>query len=313
MAYISICIPAYKRTDYLKRLLESIKIQSYRDFEVILTDDSPDQTAFELASTFKADFDIKYIKNPKPLGTPENWNEGIRNAKGVWIKMMHDDDWFTSIDSLQEFVNHLNQNKSVDFVFCAFNNVVLTKNSFETVRCSFWDLLLLRMSPLHLFKRVYVGNPSCTLIRNNSTILYDNKTKFVVDFEYYIRCFQNGMKWSYIDKPLLSIGFHDEQVTKYTFQVASVQIPENLWLLRKMGARILYNFIVYDYYWRMFRNLEINSSKVCSEFSMNEPIHPLLITMMHIQAIIPKKLLFNGFFSKVLSFSSYVFSLLRKH
>ena len=39
---ISICIPAYKHPDFLKRLLDSISIQSFRDFEVIISDDSPD-------------------------------------------------------------------------------------------------------------------------------------------------------------------------------------------------------------------------------------------------------------------------------
>jgi glycosyltransferase involved in cell wall biosynthesis len=38
---ISICIPAYKRTEFLQRLLDSIDIQTFKNFEVIVTDDSP--------------------------------------------------------------------------------------------------------------------------------------------------------------------------------------------------------------------------------------------------------------------------------
>jgi GT2 family glycosyltransferase len=38
---ISICIPAFKRTDFLKRLLDSIAVQTFRDYEVVLSDDSP--------------------------------------------------------------------------------------------------------------------------------------------------------------------------------------------------------------------------------------------------------------------------------
>ena len=44
-----------------------------------------------------------YYKNIKVLGTPENWNESIRKAKGAWIKLMHDDDWFANENSLQKF------------------------------------------------------------------------------------------------------------------------------------------------------------------------------------------------------------------
>lgn len=38
---ISICIPAYKNTDYLSVLLQSVAVQTFRDFEVVVSDDSP--------------------------------------------------------------------------------------------------------------------------------------------------------------------------------------------------------------------------------------------------------------------------------
>lgn len=40
--FISICIPAYKNVKYVERLLASIKEQSFRDFEIVITDNSPD-------------------------------------------------------------------------------------------------------------------------------------------------------------------------------------------------------------------------------------------------------------------------------
>ena len=40
MRKVSICIPAYNNGPGVKRLLESIKNQTYKDYEVILTDDS---------------------------------------------------------------------------------------------------------------------------------------------------------------------------------------------------------------------------------------------------------------------------------
>ena len=46
---------------------------------------------------------IRYFKNADQLGTPENWNEGLRKASGDWIKIMHDDDWFTGPESLHIF------------------------------------------------------------------------------------------------------------------------------------------------------------------------------------------------------------------
>ena len=90
--FISICIPAYKRADYLDRLLKSIAVQSFKNFEVIITDDSPDESLLLLTQLYKKQLPIYYKRNLEALGTPENWNEGIRLARGQWIKIMHDDD-----------------------------------------------------------------------------------------------------------------------------------------------------------------------------------------------------------------------------
>src|ERR1700731_1904090 len=101
---VSICIPAYQRKDYLKRLLDSIEMQTFRRFEVVITDDSPGGEVLETVENHPLKPIIRYFKNPRTLGSPENWNEGLRKAKADWIKIMHDADWFTGPDSLGVFV-----------------------------------------------------------------------------------------------------------------------------------------------------------------------------------------------------------------
>ena len=48
--FISICIPAYKNVEFLKRLPDSIAVQSFKNFEVILSDDSPGKEVEQLAN-----------------------------------------------------------------------------------------------------------------------------------------------------------------------------------------------------------------------------------------------------------------------
>ena len=120
---ISICIPAYKRVDFLKRLLDSIEIQRFRSFEVVVTDDSPDENVQLLCAAFREKFSLHYQRNTSPLGTPENWNEAIRLAKGKWIKLMHDDDWFASADSLQAFAEAVGKHPNGRFFFSAYRNL----------------------------------------------------------------------------------------------------------------------------------------------------------------------------------------------
>ena len=117
---VSICIPAYKRADFLERCLDSILQQSFQQYEIVITDDSPTD---ELKPLSEKDERIVYVKNEQPLGSPANWNKAISLAKGKYIKIMHHDDWFSSPDALSRFVQALEENPSSLFAFSASRQV----------------------------------------------------------------------------------------------------------------------------------------------------------------------------------------------
>lgn len=311
MPLISICIPAYKRTDFLKRLLDSVASQTFKDFELIVSDDSNDNSVKDLLVSYNNKFAIQYFKNEPALGTPANWNFSISKAMGVWIKLMHDDDWFTHDQSLEFFAEAAKDKPDVPFLFSAFQNITYSTGKVEVVKCNFIDRLILSLTPLHLFKRVYIGNPSCTMIRRDIGLLYDTRFKFVVDFEYYIRCMYKTKSYWYIDKVLLNIGFHEDQVTKYTFLVPEVQIPENLVLAEELGYTIFRNILVYDYYWRMFRNLGVRDGAEIKKY-YNGTVHPLINQIISSQKNIPVAMLKIGIISKLCMFITYLFSFFTK-
>lgn len=303
--YISICIPVYKQVTMVRRLLDSILLQSFTDFEVIITDDSRDQVIELLAEEYRSRLHIIYHHNEVPLGTPENWNQAIRLSKGKWIKIMHQDDWFADANALEIFYLQTLAYPDKRFFFSAFANCDIKKNRVEEVRCSDWQLFFLKYSPLHLFRKVYIGNPSCTLIRNEGKLWYDRRLKFVVDFEYYIRCFQNGYQWQYIPRRLINVGFHPHQVTQFTFLVPEVQIPENNLLIEIFGKRILNNIFVFDYYWRMYRNLSIRSIDQAKGYD-NDQIPDVLKRILHFQLRFPLSFLKWGGLSKITMALAYI-------
>ena len=308
---ISICIPAYKRIDYLQKLLDSVSIQTYKDYEVIVTDDSPDESVGNFIKKFHDIKNIRYYKNIKVLGTPENWNESIRKANGKWIKLMHDDDWFANENSLQLFYEAALQKPNSSFFFAAYNNVDEITGVKKPVYLKAVDRRMLSISPLNLFKKNYIGNPSCTLIKKEMDLFYDSNFKWVVDFEYFILCFKKSKKYSYIKSILINIGLNEKQVTKTSFRVPEVEIPENHLLIEKMGTGILRNIFVYDYYWRLYRNLEIRTEKDIEKY-YTKNINPLVKKMVSLQKKIPVRILKIGVFSKLFMFFNYFLSLFKK-
>lgn len=302
--FISICIPAYKNVAFLDVLLQSVAGQQFRDFEVVVTDDSPDREVELLCEKYRPLFPLTYQRNSPAAGSPGNWNRSIALAKGQWIKIMHDDDWFSSEDSLGKFAAVAKEDPGKTFIFSGFSNYEggKLKHTFIPGNEVEWKL---KRSPLYLFQRNYIGHPSTTLIKNDLDSWYDEKVKWVVDFEFYIRCLSSHA-FTMIRESLINIGISNEQVTKAAFRKIDIEIPENLYLLNKLGTKSLGHLRVYDYYWRLFRNLSIRDMSEVDKFAGGNAVPPVIRRMLGMQFAIPLPLLRIGVFSKMLMLISYI-------
>lgn len=303
MPLISICIPTYKRLQFLRRLLDSIAVQSFRDFEVVITDDSPDNIVHDLCEEYKQLFTIFYSKNAVPLGTPANWNEAIRRSKGEWIKLMHDDDWFAGPAALAGFVQKIQRNASISFFYSAYINV-FENGDEKTVYASSHRRKNLLQNPATLFSQNIIGPPSVTLVRNDGTHWYDERMKWVVDIDYYIR-YLRDTRSCYIDVPLIKVGIHQNQVTQESFRVATVEIPENFDLLNKVGVKNLKNILIYDAWWRLLRNLRITTLSQIRESGYDGHVNGVIQSMVRWQSRLPWQILKMGWFSKLVMLLHY--------
>lgn len=308
---ISICIPAYKNAVYLQRLLNSVAEQCYRNFEVVVTDDSPDTSIANLVAAYANKFPLLYHRNTPALGSPANWNKAISLAKGSWIKIMHDDDWFASADSLQQFADAAAVSQ-FDFIFSGFTEVELDSDRHHPFVISIFDTWMLRRNPLYLFRTNYIGHPSTTLIRNNQAQWFDERVKWVVDFECYIRLLRQSGGFHSIRKPLICIGVGSEQITKAAFRNPAVEIPENLYLLELLGLSALHNVFVHDYYWRLLRNLRMSNSMSLQQFAPDTKLPSILVRMLHWQQKARQQwLLRSGLYSKCWMLMHWCISALR--
>ncbi len=305
---ISICIPAYKRTDFLKRLLDSIAIQNYSSFEVLVTDDSPGTEVEDLCKLYNSKFSLQYFRNTTQLGTPENWNEAIRKAKGEWIKLMHDDDWFSRPDALGKFASVAEQDNSA-MIFSSYYDVFLSSGKEKKVIPDGIRFRQLKKESATLLSRNIIGPPSVVIHRNDGKHLYDPKLKWLVDVDMYIRRLQNN-KIIYLPEALIKVGVGDEQVTASVHGAAEVEIPEHFYFLEKTGIQRLRHMLVYDYWWRFIRNFSIMDESMLKKFGYQGNLHPVLKSMMNWQKRIPHFLLKSGFASKPIMFLHF---LLHRH
>lgn len=299
---ISICIPAYERPALLKRLLDSIAKQVFKDFEVIITDDSSSRDNEELLFSTPYKFSIHYQKNSRSLGTPANWLEGIQHATGQWIKIMHDDDWFTNQYALENFAVQLDE--GADVLFSGYyahderngqvKNKTITLGRYQSVK----------KDPFRLFANNIIGPPSVVLFRRSMHELYDTRLKWLVDLEAYIRMMRR-YSCRYIPLPLITMSYNDSQVTNFCFRNPRVEIPEALYFYKKHGAACVRSIQSYDGWWRLIRNLEIREEAQLRNYAGGGQVPPFLISMVRFQKKFPLSLLQKGVFSKVLMFLSF--------
>jgi glycosyltransferase involved in cell wall biosynthesis len=297
--FLSICIPAYKNVDFLKRLLQSIAVQTFTDFEVVITDDSNDESVAALIRDYQSQFELHYIKNQTALGSPQNWNEGIKHARGAWIKIMHDDDWFYNEHSLQEWADQIKAHPDIDFFFSAYTNVYEGGRK-EAVRLKLRNIYFLK-DPLRLLSENVIGPPSATIYRNKPGFLFDPALKWLVDIDFYIRYLKQS-SYFYINKELVNIGISNLQVTKSSFRVATVEIPEHFHVLQKMGVHHLNKLVLFDTFWRLIRNLGISSEEDIRKAGYSGEIPSKIKKMIKWQQGPVKKIIQFGPASKVVMF-----------
>jgi glycosyltransferase involved in cell wall biosynthesis len=303
--FISICIPAYKRVDYLKRLFQSISIQTYKNFEVVVTDDSGnDNTVENFINLNSFNFKLVYIKNPSSLGSPLNWLESFKHAQGDWIKIMHDDDYFISDTSLAKYINGIDS--KADCIFSAYiveDEVNKSKKEMVISESTFNRFL---NKPLRLFAKNKIGPPSVMLFKRSITDTFDSSLKWIVDWEFYIRlAFKYNIK--YINSPLVVVSYNDSQITNSCALNPVVEIPEIMVLYSKYGDLLFKDIVLFDAWWRLIRNLKIKNIEEFS-FYTTFSVPKSVVNIVSFQSILPYKVLKIGVVSKFYMTSCYVYN-----
>jgi glycosyltransferase involved in cell wall biosynthesis len=232
---VSICIPTYKQVEYLRRTLESIQMQSFHDYEVVITDDSPDDSVKNVVETFEFQGKLKYFKNTISLGSPENFNEAVKNAVGDYIKMMMHDDWFNDELGLEKFVELLDKNPDADFGFSASLVWKVEPEKCWINKASKYQLENLHRDPKSLFFVNFLGAPSATIYRKMVDLKYDPKLKWIPDLDFAIAMLCKNNKFAFCEEPLVCVSDGAEhQVTRICENNKEIELFEYLHLFKKI-------------------------------------------------------------------------------
>lgn len=130
MAKVSVCIPTYNRSNYLKYSVNSVLNQTYSDFELIICDDGSTDDTSKIVSNF-SDNRIIYIQHKQNIGRSKNMRSGFEKAQGEYFIKFDDDDGLT-FDFLAKTVKVLDEHKNIDFV-CTNHWIIDANNNRDEI------------------------------------------------------------------------------------------------------------------------------------------------------------------------------------
>lgn len=208
---ISIVVPLYKTPrKYLDELIESVKVQTYANWELCLSDGSgKDSSLTTVLKEYEVkDKRIKVVYNKHALQISENTNAAIEIATGDFIAFADHDDLLAP-NALYECVYELNQDQSIDVLYTDEDKIDMSgKDHFMPHFKSDFNIDMLRCVNYicHLFvvRRdvlQYVGN-------------LDNKFDGAQDYDFVLRCVEAATNIKHISKILYHWRAHRDSTAE---------------------------------------------------------------------------------------------------
>jgi glycosyltransferase involved in cell wall biosynthesis len=111
----SVLIPTRNRLDYLRYAVESVRRQSYDDWELIISDNDSSEDVKGYVDSL-GEPRIRYFRTPAFLPVTENWNNALEKSTGDYVIMLGDDDCLLR-DYFAAAHRTLNQWSNPDFIF----------------------------------------------------------------------------------------------------------------------------------------------------------------------------------------------------
>ncbi len=225
---VSVILPTYNRAHLLPEVLDSILGQNFLNFELIVVDDGSRDSTESLIKEFQArDSRIYYKKLPRNMGLPNARNEGLRNIRGKYVALADSDDLWEK-RKLSRQIQVLEAHPLVGVLFSDFWDVDEVKDErikgfekFTTIRKLKTNRLADRVFIIEdglietLLAGNFIANPTVIINRDvfDRCGFFDTSLTMSEDLELWVRFSLCGVKFAFIDEPLIERRIHPESIT----------------------------------------------------------------------------------------------------
>lgn len=211
MPKVTVFMPVYNTEKYIKRSIESILNQRFKDFELLIIDDGSTDNSVNIIRSFK-DSRIRLIQNSGNKGLPYTRNEGLKYSMGKYIAIMDSDD-IAYINRLEEQVKVLEDNEKISVV-TSNERVFYKRVPIKTVKRN-TDERFLRL--LLIFENC-IGNTTVMFKKECLNGLIYNSNYFVCqDYKFWVDLSKYN-NFTSVNKVLMKYRTGHNNITKRSKQ-----------------------------------------------------------------------------------------------
>lgn len=222
MIPISVFMPVYNRSEYIKECMDSILSQTFSDFELLIVDDGSTDDTCEIILSYN-DPRIRLIKNRHDF--IESSNILLSEARGKYMARMDSDDIMMP-DRLRIQYEYLEAHPEVDVLG---GGMELTGDAEESIKHTYIENVTID----DLYRGCCICNPTAMMRRSRvleKNLKYENESIYAEDYLFWVRAAIAGLCIRNIPEVLVKYRISDTQVSTayYYTQLKGAKFAQRL-------------------------------------------------------------------------------------
>ncbi len=207
---VSIIVATYNCAEYIEDALNSVYRQTYKDLELIVTDDCSTDNSIDVAHKWINEHKERFVRTAQTKtthnsGVTANYNSGLSEARGEWVKCLDGDDMLPD-DAIETYVKYVKSSDSHTVLYAneqAFDN----SNHRGSINKSILPKASSRKQMIYLLNHRLLGICTATNFINRTAFSlqggFDSRFPMYQDGSPFLKSLAAGNPVGIIDKVLL--------------------------------------------------------------------------------------------------------------
>lgn len=205
--FVSVLVISYNSEKFIIETLDSIKDQTYKNIELIISDDNSKDDTVNLVNKWLEKNNTSFIKtylvkSPKNTGISPNINRGLKQCSGEFVKIIAADDILMS-HCIEKNLDYCTRNNlKIIFSKVIEFKVVDNKKEFLNTKChkKIFELTPKKqLKKLMASNKIYAPTAFYSMSVFNTIGLFDEIYPFLDDLPFYIKLITKGYKLNFLD------------------------------------------------------------------------------------------------------------------